>query len=134
MKIKFVTLITCLLIAHLSFSQRIQVEAGDTMAVVPIEQIRQANSIFVQKDSLQAELELVELEAAMLDSSVITLKQIILVQKDENILQERRVSLFQTAYKNCRTESKQARTNAFLIGLGAGAILDIGIRLLALII
>jgi len=104
------------------------------MAVVPIEQIRQANAQFIQKDSLQAELELATLQVAILDSTMITIQQINLVLKDELQLQERRVSLFQNAYKDCRKESKPARTNAFLIGLGAGAILDLGIRLLALIL
>lgn len=109
-------------------------ESGDTVAVVPIEQIRQANAIFVQKDSLQAELNLATLEVATLDSTVITLQQINLVLKGELQLQERRVSLFLDAYINCKKESKQARTKAFLMGIGAGAILDIGIRLLALIL
>jgi hypothetical protein len=132
MKIKFVVLITCLLIAHLSFSQRIQVEAGDTMAVVPIEQIRQANAIFVQKDSIQAEFDLATLEVTTLDSTLTTYQQIDQIQKDELQLQERRVSLFQTAYKDCKKESKTAKRKAFLVGISAGVILDIGIRLLAL--
>lgn len=104
------------------------------MAVIPIDQIRQANVIFIERDSLQAETFFYQRVISVKDSLIEINRIMIQTQADELQLQERRVSLFQTAFKDCKKESKQERTKAFLMGIGAGAILDIGIRLLALIL
>ena len=134
MKLRLLALNLFLLTAPFAFSQHIQVENGDTMAVIPIEQIRQANVIFIERDSLQAEVTFYQRAIAAKDSLIEINRLMIQTQADELQLQERRVSLFQTAFKDCKKESKQARTKTFLMGIGAGAILDIGIRLLALIL
>ena len=104
------------------------------MAVIPIDQIRQANVIFIERDSLQAETIFYQRIITAKDSLIEINRLMIQTQADELQLQVRRVSLFQTAYKDCKKELKQARTKAFVMGIGAGAILDIGIRLLALIL
>jgi len=116
-----------LLIVPFGYSQRIQVEDGDTVAVVPIEQIRTANVIFVQKDSLQAEL----LEAKTLLTGQI---EVISMYKDldqqrqaTNLEQKERISTFQSTINEKDSEIKTEKIRSALIAAVSGALLLLSI-------
>ena len=76
MRTRSLLLVLFLQIAHYSFSQHLQVEDGDTLAVIPIEQIRVANTLFIQSDSIKAELELLN-DVCLAKDSLITSLEVI---------------------------------------------------------
>ena len=127
MKTRLLAFMLFLLIVPFGYSQRIQVEDGDTVAVVPIEQIRTANVIFVQKDSLQAEL----LEAKTLLTGQI---EVISMYKDldqqrqaTNLEQKERISTFQSTINEKDSEIKTEKIRSALIAAVSGALLLLSI-------
>lgn len=112
-----------MLTALSAFSQRIQVEAGDSVAVVPIELIRNANILFLQRDSLQAELNQAKILIIKKDSAINTGYQLNLVLQKENSIKDQRISTITSTIKEKEKEIKTVKSRSILIGYGAGAFL-----------
>ena len=112
-----------MLTAHLAYSQHIQVEGTDTLAVVPIDLIRNANILFIQKDSLQGELHKAKILIIKKDSAINTGYKLNLVLQEKNSLKDQRISTLTSTVKQKDKEIKTVKRRAFLINSGAGAIL-----------
>lgn len=131
MKNKFVALSLFLLIAHLIYSQHLQVVDGDTVAVVPIELIRTADGLFLQRDSLQAELTVTLITSLRKDSLIQNYGEQIDIQKGKGEMKDMRISTLEYAIRQKDEEIKAIKPKAFLagVGTGAGAILFINFLL-----
>jgi len=91
MKPKLLLFVLFLLTAHYAFSQRIQVEAGDTVAVIPINQIRNANVLFLQTDSLQMEINFLQKKNAIKDSLLFVLEELDYANKGNSDLLQKQI-------------------------------------------
>lgn len=125
MKLRSVMFGCCLLTALSVFSQRLQIENGDTLAVLPIENIRAANVLFVQGDSLKAELTFAKHEIEMLTSINQLSDSIIEIQQQQSQLKDQRIALFSTALRQEQALSKKGKIEAFLTGTLVGALITI---------
>lgn len=125
MKLRSVMFGCCLLTVVSVFSQRLQIENGDTLAVLPIESIRTANVLFVQADSIKAELEFCMKEAVVLTSIIQLSDSIIEIQQQQSQLKDQRIALFSTALRQEQALSKKGKIEAFLTGTLVGSIITI---------
>lgn len=130
MKAKSIALLLCLLIAPSIYSQRIQVENGDTVAVIPIDQIRSANVLFIQKDSLQGEVNFCKYQIAALDSANQINRSIIKEYQTIGLLQDARISILKEQILVNEKNAKKRSLNAFLSGTAVGATVILLISLL----
>lgn len=125
MKLRSVTFGCCLLTALSVFSQRLQIENGDTLAVLPIERIRTANVLFVQADSIKAEIAFAKHEIKVLTGINQLSDSIIEIQQYQSNLKDQRIDLFSTALRQEKALSKKGKIEAFFTGTLIGTIITI---------
>ncbi len=122
MKLRSVMFGCCLLTALSVFSQRLQIENGDTLAVLPIESIRTANVLFVQGDSMKAEIAFAKHEIEVLTGIIQLSDSIIQIQQQQSQIKDQRIALFSTDLRQEQSLGKRRKIEAFLAGTLVGSI------------